>query len=90
MRCDVNVSIMPKGSNEFGQRVEIKNLNSIRNVQRSIDFEIIRHANLEDNGQKVGVETRTYDAPSGSTNAMRKKKLHMIIDIFLNQTLIQF
>jgi len=74
MRCDVNVSIMPKGSDEFGQRVEIKNLNSIRNVQRAIDFEIIRHANLLDNGQKVGVETRTFDAPSGSTNAMRKKE----------------
>ena len=46
MRCDVNVSIMPKGSHQFGKRVEIKNLNSIRNVQRSIDFEICRHACL--------------------------------------------
>ena len=74
MRCDVNISIMKNGSKTFGQRVEIKNLNSIRNVQRSIDYEIVRHANLLDNNEKVGVETRTFDAPSGKTNAMRKKE----------------
>jgi aspartyl-tRNA(Asn)/glutamyl-tRNA(Gln) amidotransferase subunit B len=74
MRCDVNISIMKKGSVTFGQRVEIKNLNSIRNVQRSIDYEIIRHANLLENNEKVGVETRTFDAPSGDTKAMRKKE----------------
>ena len=74
MRCDVNVSIMPKGSHQFGKRVEIKNLNSIRNVQRSIDFEICRHASLLEEKKKVEVETRTYDAPSGKTIAMRKKE----------------
>ena len=74
MRCDVNISIMKNGSKTFGQRVEIKNLNSIRNVQRSIDYEIVRHANLLENNEKVGVETRTFDAPSGKTNAMRKKE----------------
>ena len=74
MRCDVNISIMKNGSKTFGQRVEIKNLNSIRNVQRSIDYEIVRHAKLLDNNEKVGVETRTFDAPSGKTNAMRKKE----------------
>ena len=74
MRCDVNISIMKNGSKTFGQRVEIKNLNSIRNVQRSIDYEIVRHASLLENNEKVGVETRTFDAPSGKTNAMRKKE----------------
>ena len=74
MRCDVNVSIMPKGSHQFGKRVEIKNLNSIRNVQRSIDFEICRHASLLEENKKVEVETRTYDAPSGETIVMRKKE----------------
>ena len=74
MRCDVNVSIMPKGSHQFGKRVEIKNLNSIRNVQRSIDFEICRHASLLEEKKKVEVETRTFDAPSGKTIAMRKKE----------------
>lgn len=65
---------MPKGSHQFGKRVEIKNLNSIRNVQRSIDFEICRHASLLEKKKKVGVETRTFDAPSGKTIAMRKKE----------------
>jgi len=74
MRCDVNVSIMPKGSHQFGKRVEIKNLNSIRNVQRSIDFEICRHASLLEEKKKIEVETRTFDAPSGKTIAMRKKE----------------
>jgi len=74
MRCDVNVSIMLIGSHQFGKRVEIKNLNSIRNVQRSIDFEICRHASLLEEKKKVVVETRTYDAPSGETIAMRKKE----------------
>ncbi len=74
MRCDVNVSIMPKGSDRYGQRVEIKNLNSIRNVQRSIDFEISRHADLLTQNKEVAVETRTFDAPSGTTIAMRKKE----------------
>ena len=74
MRCDVNVSIMPKGNKDFGNRVEIKNLNSIRNVQRSIDYEIVRHAQLIDEGKDIIVETRTFDAPTGKTNAMRKKE----------------
>ncbi len=74
MRCDVNISIMPKGSEEFGQRVEIKNLNSIRNVQRSIEYEIIRHATLLGNNETILSETRTFDAVSGKTIGMRKKE----------------
>ena len=74
MRCDVNISIMPKGIKEFGQRVEVKNLNSIRNVQRSIEYEIIRHAELLDKYEKVLGQTRTFDAASGSTSAMRTKE----------------
>ncbi|MAE14384.1 MAG: Asp-tRNA(Asn)/Glu-tRNA(Gln) amidotransferase GatCAB subunit B [Crocinitomicaceae bacterium] len=74
MRCDVNISIMPIGSLKFGDRVEIKNLNSIRNVQRSIDYEIVRQGVLIDKGEKINVETRTFDAPSGKTSGMRKKE----------------
>jgi len=74
MRCDVNISIMPIGSEKFGDRVEVKNLNSIRNVQRSIDYEIVRQAKVLDGGEEVKVETRTFDAPSGKTSAMRKKE----------------
>ena len=74
MRCDVNISIMPIGSLKFGDRVEIKNLNSIRNVQRSIDYEIVRQAAIIEKGEKIYVETRTFDAPSGKTSGMRKKE----------------
>ncbi len=74
MRCDVNISIMKKGSKTFGQRVEVKNLNSIRSVQRSIDYEILRHAELLEKKESVSVETRTFDAPGGKTIAMRKKE----------------
>ena len=74
MRCDVNISIMPIGSHQFGDRVEIKNLNSIRNVQRSIDYEIVRQATILNNFEKVKVETRNFDAPSGKTTGMRKKE----------------
>ena len=86
MRCDVNISIMPVGSKQFGQRVEIKNLNSIRNVQRSIDYEIVRHAELLEENNEILVETRTFDAPSGKTIGMRKKRLLTIIDISQNRT----
>ena len=74
MRCDVNISIMPIGSHQFGDRVEIKNLNSIRNVQRSIDYEIVRQATILNNFEKVKVETRNFYAPSGKTTGMRKKE----------------
>ena len=74
MRCDINISIMPIGSLKFGDRVEIKNLNSIRNVQRSIDYEIVRQAVLIEKGEKINVETRTFDATSGKTSGMRKKE----------------
>lgn len=74
MRCDVNISVMPIGSHQFGDRVEIKNLNSIRNVQRSIDYEIVRQATILNNFEKVKVETRNFDAPSGKTTGMRKKE----------------
>lgn len=74
MRCDVNISVMPIGSHQIGDRVEIKNLNSIRNVQRSIDYEIVRQATILNNFEKVKVETRNFDAPSGKTTGMRKKE----------------
>jgi aspartyl-tRNA(Asn)/glutamyl-tRNA(Gln) amidotransferase subunit B len=74
MRCDVNISIMPIGSENFGQRVEVKNLNSIRNVARAIDYEIVRHAELLEKGEPIAAETRNFDAPSGATTGMRKKE----------------
>lgn len=74
MRCDVNISIMPRGSKEFGQRVEVKNMNSIRNVAKAIEFEIIRHAELIEKGEPILQETRNFDATTGTTIGMRKKE----------------
>jgi aspartyl-tRNA(Asn)/glutamyl-tRNA(Gln) amidotransferase subunit B len=74
MRCDVNISIMPKGTTEFGKRCEVKNLNSIRNVQRAIDSEIIRHAEIIEAGGEVDVETRNFDAVTGKTTGLRSKE----------------
>jgi len=74
MRCDVNVSIMPIGSKEFGQRVEVKNMNSMRNVERAIEHEIVRLAGILDSGGTVAQETRNFDANTGETIALRKKE----------------
>lgn len=73
LRCDVNISIMPVGSEVYGQRVEIKNLNSIRSVQMSIDYEIDRHISLIESGQKINFETRSYDADTNTTTCLRSK-----------------
>ena len=74
MRCDVNVSIMPIGSKEFGQRVEVKNMNSISNVEKAIEHEIVRLAEVLDSGEEVLQETRNFDANTGKTIALRKKE----------------
>jgi aspartyl-tRNA(Asn)/glutamyl-tRNA(Gln) amidotransferase subunit B len=74
LRCDANVSIRPLGSDAFGTRAEIKNLNSFRNVQRAIEFEIQRQAEILDNGGVVVQETRLFDAERGVTLPMRSKE----------------
>jgi aspartyl-tRNA(Asn)/glutamyl-tRNA(Gln) amidotransferase subunit B len=74
LRCDANVSIMLKGANEFGKKVEIKNMNSIRNVQRAIDHEIERQITETEKGNVIFSETRTFDAASGKTSGMRMKE----------------
>lgn len=74
MRCDVNISIMPIGTTEFGNRCEVKNLNSIRNVQRAIDSEIVRHAEILEAGGVVDVQTRNFDAVTGTTIGLRSKE----------------
>lgn len=74
LRCDANVSVMLKGSTEFGERTETKNMNSIRNVQKAIDYEIKRQIEVIENGGKIHMETRTFDAVSGTTKSMRSKE----------------
>jgi len=74
MRCDANISIMPKGSKEFGTRAEIKNVNSFRALQRAIEYEIDRQIELVEDGEKVIQETRLWDDASGETRSMRGKE----------------
>lgn len=74
LRCDANVSIMPEGTTVFGKKVEIKNLNSIRYVQRAIAGEIKRQEAILNAGQEVTSDTRLYNAEKDSTASMRTKE----------------
>ena len=74
MRCDANVSVMLKGAKEYGKKVEVKNMNSVRNVQRAIDFEILRQIELIEKGEEIISESRQFDAEDGSTHGMRTKE----------------
>lgn len=74
LRCDANVSVMLKGAKEYGVRSETKNLNSIRNVQRAIEFEIERQIEANENGEVLKQETRNFNAVTGTTTAMRSKE----------------
>ncbi len=74
LRCDINVSIRPKGSQELGTRTEIKNVNSFRFVQKALEYEIERQIKLVSEGGKVEQETRTFDPATGKTFTMRTKE----------------
>ncbi|MCF6766121.1 Asp-tRNA(Asn)/Glu-tRNA(Gln) amidotransferase subunit GatB [Thiotrichales bacterium 19S3-7] len=73
-RCDVNVSVRPKGQTEFGTRAEIKNVNSFRFVERAIGYEVERQIALIESGGHVIQETRLYDAAKNETRSMRNKE----------------
>ncbi|HPD57837.1 MAG TPA: Asp-tRNA(Asn)/Glu-tRNA(Gln) amidotransferase subunit GatB [Smithellaceae bacterium] len=73
-RCDANVSIRPKGQKEFGTRTELKNMNSFRNVQRALEYEIKRQQYIVENGGAIVQETRLWDDAQGATNSMRGKE----------------
>ncbi|MCO5175509.1 MAG: Asp-tRNA(Asn)/Glu-tRNA(Gln) amidotransferase GatCAB subunit B, partial [Thermomicrobiales bacterium] len=73
MRCDVNLSLMPKGSNTFGTRSETKNVNSLRSVERAVRYEIQRHAAVLQSGGAVTQETRHWHEDTGITTAGREK-----------------
>ncbi|MDA3616752.1 Asp-tRNA(Asn)/Glu-tRNA(Gln) amidotransferase subunit GatB [Polluticaenibacter yanchengensis] len=75
LRCDANVSIKPKGAVQLGTKVEVKNLNSIRNVRRAIDAEVERQVKLVTSGGAVVQETRGYDADKNITLGQREKEL---------------
>ena len=73
-RCDANVSIRPVGQKEFGTRTELKNMNSFRNVQRALEYEVKRQQYLVENGESIIQETRLWDDAQGATNSMRSKE----------------
>ena len=73
-RCDANISLRPKGQQAFGVKTELKNMNSFRNVQKALDYEIRRQTALLDQGEKVIQETRLWDAARGVTASMRGKE----------------
>ena len=74
LRCDANISVMLKGATEFGTKVEVKNMNSTRNVKRAIEFEIDRQIELLEKGGDVVHETRSFNAADNTTISMRHKE----------------
>lgn len=73
-RCDVNLSLKPKGSSTLGTRTELKNLNSFRYIEKAIAYERARHQELLENGQKIIQQTRLYNPDTDTTHAMRDKE----------------
>jgi len=73
-RCDANVSVMPKGTSTYGQRCELKNLNSFRFLKQAVDYEISRQVDVIESGGKVSQETRLWDVSKGVTRSMRSKE----------------
>lgn len=74
LRCDANVSIRLKGEKSLGTKVEVKNLNSIRNVKRAIEFEIERMIHIVESGGNIVQQTRSFDATNDTTFALRDKE----------------
>ena len=74
LRCDANVSVRPKGSKTLGTKVEVKNLNSIRNIKKAIEFEIDRLTDLVEAEETIIQQTRSFDANNDTTFAIRDKE----------------
>jgi aspartyl-tRNA(Asn)/glutamyl-tRNA(Gln) amidotransferase subunit B len=74
LRCDANISVMLQGAEKFGTKVEVKNMNSFRNVQRAIEHEIERQIAILEAGGEIDSETRGFDATTGTTSGQRSKE----------------
>ncbi|MEY4876118.1 MAG: Asp-tRNA(Asn)/Glu-tRNA(Gln) amidotransferase subunit GatB [Bacteroidota bacterium] len=74
LRCDCNISVRLKGAEKFGTKVEVKNMNSIRNVKRAIEFETIRQIEMVEKNEWIEMQTRSFNATDGSTFDMRSKE----------------
>lgn len=75
LRCDANVSVRLKGASTFGKRTEVKNMNSIRNVQRAIEFEAKRQIEAIEKGEEISQDTRSFNAVTGETFILRSKEM---------------
>lgn len=75
MRCDANISVRKKGDTKLGNRCEVKNLNSIRNVQRAIEYEVKRQIDVIEAGGHIDQNTLNFDAGSGTTSVLRSKEM---------------
>lgn len=75
LRCDANISVRLKGATTYNQRVEVKNMNSMRNVKRAIEHEFIRQIDVLEAGGKITMETMNFDAVTGTTSSMRSKEM---------------
>lgn len=89
LRCDANVSVRLMGSKEFGTKTEIKNMNSFRNVEKAIDFEIARQIDLLEKGEAVVQETRMWDGQKQITRTMRTKETSVNYRYFTEPDLIK-
>src|SRR5260370_11882372 len=74
LRCEANVSVRRKGDDKFGTKVELKNLNSVRFMQRAIEFEVARHIKTLESGGHLVQETRLWDEKAAETRPMRSKE----------------
>ena len=74
LRCDANISLRPRGAKDYGVKVEIKNMNSFKNVQHALEFEARRQAMALAQGERIGQETRLWEADKGYTLSMRSKE----------------
>jgi aspartyl-tRNA(Asn)/glutamyl-tRNA(Gln) amidotransferase subunit B len=74
LRCDANVSLRPAGSEDLGTKVEIKNMNSIRSLERALAYEVARQTKALENGERIVQETRHWDEDAGATKSMRSKE----------------
>jgi len=74
LRCDANISVRKKGDTKLGTKAEVKNLNSIRNVKRAVEFESKRMIEILENGSEISQQTRSFDADTGTTFSIRDKE----------------
>jgi aspartyl-tRNA(Asn)/glutamyl-tRNA(Gln) amidotransferase subunit B len=88
LRCDVNISLRPRGEKQLGTKAEIKNLNSFKSIQKAIDYEIERQAELLRNGELVIQETRLFDPDTNETRSMRRKEEAMDYRYFPDPDLV--